>query len=83
MAIEAIYIVLAFAGFLTWLGMNKEDTWMVVFGGIIFMFSGLNILINGFIDLAHVYAQVMGVLVIFLGAYLTTRSLVEFARDNI
>lgn len=82
MAIEAIYIAIAFAAFLMWLGMNKEDSWMVIFSGMIFVFSGLNILLNGFADMAHTYAQVMGVVVIFFGSYVTVRSGVEFIRDN-
>lgn len=83
MAIAAIYILLAFAGFLTWLGFHKEDAWVVIFSGIIFIFGGLNILINGFEDLASIYSQSLGVIIIFLGSYLAVRSTVEFIQDNL
>lgn len=83
MAIEAIYVALAFALFLTWLGFNREDNWMVIFAGIILIFSGLNILLNGFSDMAHVYSQMMGVVVIFFGSYLAVRSTTEFIKDNL
>lgn len=82
MAIEAIYIALAFAGFLLWLGMTKEDSWIAIFSGMIFIFSGLNILLNGFSDMAHTYSQLMGVIVLFFGAYVATRSTVEFVTEN-
>lgn len=82
MAIEAVYIALAFASFLTWLGFHKEDPWTVVFGGIIFIFLGLNILLNGFIDLAATYSQMLGVVVMFFGSYLTVRSTIEVVTDN-
>jgi uncharacterized membrane protein HdeD (DUF308 family) len=82
MAIEAVYIVLAFASFMGWLGFHKEDNWLVVFSGIIFIFLGLNILLNGFSDLDSVYAQMLGVVVIFLGAYFAIRSTVEFIQNN-
>lgn len=82
MAIAAIYVVLFFSTLLTWLGLSREDAWIVIFSGMIFMFAGLSILLNGFQDLTSVYAQALGVIIIFIGAYLTTRSTVEFVRDN-
>ena len=82
MAIAAIYIILALASFLVWLGMHKEDAWIVVFSGILFMASGLYIYINGFQDLTTIYSQILAIITIFFGAYLTTLSTVEFVKDN-
>ena len=82
MAIAAIYVLISLAAFLSWLGFSNEDSWMVVFGGTIFIFSGLHTLINGFQDLNYTYAQVLGIILIFFGTYLTTRSTVEFIQEN-
>ena len=83
MAIVAIYVVLAFAAFLTWLGWDREDNWIVIFSGMIFVFSGLDIWTNGFGELTQVYYRALSTIVIFLGGYLITRSGVEFVRDNV
>lgn len=81
--VAAIYISLAFASFLTWLGFDREDSWMVIFSGMIFVFSGLNILLFGFQDLDSLYSQVLGIIIIFIGSYLSVRSTVEFIKDNL
>jgi len=74
MAIAAIYILLAFSSFLLWLGMNKEDAWIVIFAGILFLFSGFNVLLYDFQDLPHIYSQVMGIVLMFFGLYISIRS---------
>ena len=82
MVIAAIYVTLALASFLLWLGFSKDDEWIVIFSGMIFVFSGLNILINGFQDLAKVYSQALGVIVLFIGAYFMIRSVIERIQED-
>lgn len=82
MAIAAIYAILAIASFIGWLGFHKEDEWLVVFAGMIFSFSGLHILLNGFEELAHTYSQALGVIILFLGLYFMLRSVVEMIQDQ-
>lgn len=82
MALLAIYIVLFAAGFLLWLGMNKEDPWIVIFSGMIFIFGGLYSFLNNFGELGQIYSRAIAIIVIFFGAYVTTRAGIEVVQET-
>jgi hypothetical protein len=82
MAVLAIYILVLFAGFLLWLGMNKADSWIVIFSGMLFIFGGLYTFLEGFGELTQVYYRAIAIIFIFFGAYITTRAGLEVIQET-
>lgn len=83
MAVAAIYIILAAAAFLLYLGFYKNDAWIIIFGSSMFIFIGLRSIIYGFEEIVYPYNFMFGVIFIFLGAYCSVRSGIEMIQENI
>ena len=83
MAIAAIYVLVAIAFSLFGIGLNRKDPTLVLFSAILFIFSGLSIMLNGFGDLTQTYYHALGLIVICLGGYIGIRSGMDWISETL
>lgn len=82
MVIAAIYVVILVAFTLLGFGYYKQDYPTLFFAASVFVFLGLNIIVNGFQDLARTYQYPLAYIFILFGAYIGIRSGIEFIQEN-
>lgn len=79
--VEVIYILIAFALSLLYIAFSKKDSTLIIFSGILFIFAGLDIFINGFGGMKYSFA--IAVVSTFMGLYLMIRTGIEMIADKI
>lgn len=79
--VEAIFMLIAFALFLLYIAFNKKDSTLIFFSGLLFIFSGLDIFIQGFNGMNYYIG--IAVITSFIGIYLIIRVGIEMIADKV
>ena len=84
MAIAAIYILLMVAMAFTYLGFWKEDFWLIILAAFSFVGIGLYMIVIGFEDItSFTYKWMFGIIILFTGAYLGSRAMIEMLKEGL
>lgn len=84
MAIAAVYILLVTAISLLALAFWKEDYWLAILSGFIFVATGLRTVIYGIEDISDpTYRWIFGILILFIGVYIGSRAAIESFKEGL
>lgn len=78
--VEAIYMLIVLAIALLYISFYKKDSTLIIFSGILFLFSGLDIYLNGFGNIKYPFG--IAVIFSFIGIYLMIRTGIEMIADR-
>lgn len=80
--VAAIFVLVAIAFSLLYIGHLKEDFTTLFIAGIVFILLGLTTFNNGFEDLPVLFTKWLGVIFLMFGGYVMIRSALDYMQGN-